>query len=112
MDLGSVQQRLERGEYDEAEQVAADLRLVFANSRLYNTNKRSRVRLRPTIPLHSRLCVLHIRLLIPDIFDDGPSVLSLRSSVDANASREYAQHASLDETSTGQAFETDQESGR
>ncbi|XP_045505903.1 PH-interacting protein [Colias croceus] len=43
MDLGTVQQKLENGDYNSASEVAADVRLVFANSRLYNTNKRSRI---------------------------------------------------------------------
>ncbi|XP_038221099.1 PH-interacting protein [Zerene cesonia] len=43
MDLGTVQRKLARGEYGGAAEVAADVRLVFANSRLYNTNKRSRI---------------------------------------------------------------------
>ncbi|XP_047518570.1 bromodomain and WD repeat-containing protein 3 isoform X1 [Pieris napi] len=43
MDLGSVQQKLESNGYSNADEVAADVRLVFTNSRLYNTNKRSRI---------------------------------------------------------------------
>ncbi|KAJ0170094.1 hypothetical protein K1T71_014700 [Dendrolimus kikuchii] len=43
MDLGTVGARLSTGEYSSKEQFAADVRLVFANSRLYNTNKRSRI---------------------------------------------------------------------
>ncbi|KAM3955791.1 LOW QUALITY PROTEIN: bromodomain and WD repeat-containing protein [Aphomia sociella] len=43
MDLGTVSSRLEQGYYSSADQFAADVRLVFANSRLYNTNKRSRI---------------------------------------------------------------------
>lgn len=43
MDLGTVRRKLEERQYSRAEHVAADVRLVFANSRLYNTNKRSRV---------------------------------------------------------------------
>ncbi|CAK1554474.1 unnamed protein product [Leptosia nina] len=43
MDLGTVQQKLENEEYNNASEVAADVRLVFSNSRLYNTNKRSRI---------------------------------------------------------------------
>lgn len=44
MDLGTVRARLLDGSYARAEQFASDVRLVFSNSRLYNTNKRSRVR--------------------------------------------------------------------
>ncbi|XP_041988946.1 PH-interacting protein isoform X2 [Aricia agestis] len=43
MDLGTVSTRLAAGEYASAEDFAADVRLVFTNSRLYNTNKRSRI---------------------------------------------------------------------
>nr|XP_037876090.1 PH-interacting protein isoform X4 [Bombyx mori] len=43
MDLGTVQRGLEAGDYSSAEQFLSDVRLVFANSRLYNTNKRSRI---------------------------------------------------------------------
>lgn len=43
MDLGTVRTRLAAGHYSRAEHFAADVRRVFANSRLYNTNKRSRV---------------------------------------------------------------------
>lgn len=43
MDLGTVRARLLAGAYGGADQFAADVRLVFSNSRLYNTNKRSRV---------------------------------------------------------------------
>lgn len=43
MDLGTVSRRLSQGHYSRSDQLAADVRLVFANSRLYNTNKRSRV---------------------------------------------------------------------
>ncbi|CAB3245434.1 unnamed protein product [Arctia plantaginis] len=43
MDLGRVAGRLTRGEYSAPEQFVADVRQVFANSRLYNTNKRSRI---------------------------------------------------------------------
>ncbi|KAJ8703846.1 hypothetical protein PYW07_013140 [Mythimna separata] len=43
MDLGTVRTRLLEGAYSRAEQFARDVRLVFSNSRLYNTNKRSRI---------------------------------------------------------------------
>ncbi|KPJ20909.1 Bromodomain and WD repeat-containing protein 1 [Papilio machaon] len=43
MDLGTVRARLISGSYTRAEHFARDVRLVFSNSRLYNTNKRSRV---------------------------------------------------------------------
>ncbi|CAG4957295.1 unnamed protein product [Parnassius apollo] len=43
MDLGTVRARLSSGAYSRPEQFARDVRLVFSNSRLYNTNKRSRI---------------------------------------------------------------------
>ena len=43
MDFSTVRQQLDNRQYDDAEAVIRDVRLVFANSRLYNTNKRSRV---------------------------------------------------------------------
>ncbi|XP_050676362.1 PH-interacting protein isoform X2 [Leptidea sinapis] len=43
MDLGAVAARLAAGGYGSARDLAADVRLVFSNSRLYNTNKRSRI---------------------------------------------------------------------
>ncbi|KOB72381.1 Bromodomain and WD repeat-containing protein 3 [Operophtera brumata] len=43
MDLGTVAQRLARREFSAPSHFLADMRRVFANSRLYNTNKRSRV---------------------------------------------------------------------
>lgn len=36
MDLGTVRKRLERGEYRKMEDCAADIRLIWANSMLYN----------------------------------------------------------------------------
>nr|XP_049707984.1 bromodomain and WD repeat-containing protein 1 isoform X2 [Helicoverpa armigera] len=43
LDLGTVRASLMAGEYATAEHFASDVRRVFANSRLYNTNKRSRI---------------------------------------------------------------------
>ncbi|CAK1598094.1 unnamed protein product [Parnassius mnemosyne] len=43
MDLGTVRARLTGGVYTRPEQFARDVRLVFSNSRLYNTDKRSRI---------------------------------------------------------------------
>ncbi|XP_053623119.1 PH-interacting protein isoform X2 [Plodia interpunctella] len=43
MDLGTVRSRLSSGRYSAPSQVARDIRRVFSNSRLYNTNKRSRI---------------------------------------------------------------------
>ncbi|CAG9789744.1 unnamed protein product [Diatraea saccharalis] len=43
MDLGTVESRLRARRYRSPRQFARDIRLVFDNSRLYNTNQRSRV---------------------------------------------------------------------
>ena len=43
MDLGTIRQQLDNRLYDDPEAVIRDVRLIFANSRLYNTNKRSKV---------------------------------------------------------------------
>eukprot|EP00795_Rhopilema_esculentum_P017794 gene17794-9472_t len=43
MDLSTVRQQLDNRLYDDAEALVRDVRLVFFNSRLYNTNKRSRI---------------------------------------------------------------------
>ncbi|XP_063632423.1 bromodomain and WD repeat-containing protein 3 [Cydia splendana] len=43
MDLGTISQKLAAGRYSRPAQVHRDLALVFHNSRLYNTNKRSRI---------------------------------------------------------------------
>lgn len=43
MDLGAVGRRLARREYASPGDFCADMRRIFSNSRLYNTNKRSRV---------------------------------------------------------------------
>ncbi|KAG7298425.1 hypothetical protein JYU34_018052 [Plutella xylostella] len=43
MDLGTVSRKLEANEYTSQDEFAADVRLIFSNSRQYNTNKRSRI---------------------------------------------------------------------
>ncbi|XP_049883065.1 bromodomain and WD repeat-containing protein 3 [Pectinophora gossypiella] len=43
LDLGTIARRLAAGRYARPARFAADVRRVFANSRLYNTNKRSRI---------------------------------------------------------------------
>jgi len=43
MDFSTIRQQLDNRLYDDAETVIRDVRLVFSNSRLYNTNKRSRI---------------------------------------------------------------------
>ena len=44
MDLGTVGLKLGSGQYPSPEDFAEDVRLIFHNSRSFNTNKRSRVR--------------------------------------------------------------------
>lgn len=43
MDLGIVREKLTSGEYSDPCQLAKDMSLIFSNSKLYNTNKRSRI---------------------------------------------------------------------
>ena len=43
MDLGNVRQNLETGAYNDPLDFAKDMRLMFSNSKSYNTNKRSRI---------------------------------------------------------------------
>ncbi|CAD5113102.1 DgyrCDS2293 [Dimorphilus gyrociliatus] len=43
MHLGRVKEKLESNEYQSPKQFCQDMRLIFSNSRTYNTNKRSRV---------------------------------------------------------------------
>ncbi|KAJ8937366.1 hypothetical protein NQ314_011912 [Rhamnusium bicolor] len=43
MDLGTVRENLENDVYAVPQQFCSDMRLIFQNSRLYNTNKRSRI---------------------------------------------------------------------
>lgn len=45
MDLRTVKEDLLGGNYESADDFVKDMRLIFANSRNYNTNKRSRVRI-------------------------------------------------------------------
>lgn len=44
MDLLTVREELMGGNYDTPQKFASDVRLIFQNSRNFNTNKRSRVR--------------------------------------------------------------------
>ena len=84
MDLGTVRARLLAGAYSRADLFAADVRLVFANSRLYNTNKRSRVR---TATHTHTLIVITAKSnswrVGTDLLDDGASVGAVRGAVDA-----------------------------
>lgn len=43
MDLGTVKEDLTGGNYETPAEFAKDVRLIFTNSRTYNTNKRSKV---------------------------------------------------------------------
>lgn len=43
MDLGAVKEDLLGGNYETPMEFCKDIRLIFQNSRNYNTNKRSRV---------------------------------------------------------------------
>ena len=43
MDFGTVRHRLENSLYCDPEAFARDIRLIFTNSRRYNTNPRSKV---------------------------------------------------------------------
>lgn len=43
MDLSSVREELATDSYQSPQQFAADVRLIFANSKSYNTNKKSKV---------------------------------------------------------------------
>lgn len=43
MDLGTVRENLVNDKYELPQQFDTDIKLIFQNSRLYNTNKRSRV---------------------------------------------------------------------
>lgn len=43
MDLGTIDEQFQCGNYDSPKEFAKDVRQVFINSKLYNTNKKSRV---------------------------------------------------------------------
>ena len=43
MDLGTVREELQCEHYNTPAEFARDVRLVFSNSKAYNTNKKSRV---------------------------------------------------------------------
>ncbi|XP_033739931.1 PH-interacting protein-like [Pecten maximus] len=43
MDLGTVKENLDNGEYSDPTELCKHIRLVFHNSKVYNTNKRSRI---------------------------------------------------------------------
>ncbi|KAL1510019.1 hypothetical protein ABEB36_004677 [Hypothenemus hampei] len=43
MDLGTVKDKLQKGFYREPKDFCSDIRLIFQNSRTFNTNKRSRI---------------------------------------------------------------------
>ena len=43
MDLGNVRQNLANGAYNDPTEFTKDMRLMFSNSKSFNTNKRSRI---------------------------------------------------------------------
>lgn len=43
MDLQIVREKLDTGDYTNPTQLTKDMSLIFTNSKLYNTNKRSRI---------------------------------------------------------------------
>uniref|UniRef100_A0A8D0H2H8 Bromo domain-containing protein n=1 Tax=Sphenodon punctatus TaxID=8508 RepID=A0A8D0H2H8_SPHPU len=43
MDLGTVKETLEAGNYDSPMELCKDIRLIFSNARSYTPNKRSKV---------------------------------------------------------------------
>jgi bromodomain and WD repeat domain containing protein 1/3 len=43
MDLGTVREQLEAGNYDSPIEFAKDVKLIFTNSKNFNTNKKSKV---------------------------------------------------------------------
>lgn len=43
MDLLNIRENLERNAYTDPNKMAADMKLMFTNSKSFNTNKRSRV---------------------------------------------------------------------
>jgi len=43
MDLGTVREQLEAGNYEDPVDFGKDMRLIFANSKNFNTNKKSKV---------------------------------------------------------------------
>lgn len=43
VDLSNIRQNLEAGTYKDPTEFARDMRLMFSNSKSYNTNKRSRI---------------------------------------------------------------------
>lgn len=49
MDLGTIREQLQCDNYDSPREFARDVRLVFSNSKLYNTNKKSRVSTEQTL---------------------------------------------------------------
>ena len=68
MDLATVRENLEQKKYNTPVEFCKDMRLIFSNSKNYNTNKRSRVSsLRLVVPLStiSRRKYLNLNPLIP-----------------------------------------------
>lgn len=83
MDLTTVQSKLEGDVYSTPKEFADDVRLIFQNSKAYNTNKRSKV-------FHSATLTFHVQdvssvkehvqnsVAFSDLHDDSSSVCSVR----------------------------------
>ncbi|XP_065316123.1 PH-interacting protein-like isoform X2 [Gordionus sp. m RMFG-2023] len=66
IDLGSIYSKLNRGMYNSPKDFRRDIRMVFVNSRAYNTNKRSRI-----YSMTLRLSALFEERMRKLIMDDG-----------------------------------------
>lgn len=76
MDLRTIKEDLLGGNYETPLEFAKDMRLIFTNSRNYNTNKRSRV----CYTFYCIICRKYFKyfctrhcntIFIPDIFNDN-----------------------------------------
>lgn len=68
MDLRTIKEDLLGGNYTNPEDFAKDVRLIFTNSKNYNTNKRSRVSW--SWGDCSKEWLLLINVFLPDLLDD------------------------------------------
>lgn len=68
MDLLTVKEDLLGGNYDNPLEFAKDVRLIFQNSRSYNTNKHSRVRIFYFLFCVDRVLLLNFPLSKPFFF--------------------------------------------
>ena len=81
MDLTTVENQLADNEYTNPEDFAKDVRLIFTNSKNYNTNKRSRVsQLRELVS--KRIIWNYCNL--SDLLDDTPSEHFIRDPHSSN----------------------------